>query len=360
MHDPKLFATRFPGETWQAWTAFLAALFGLPLTDDQLDVYRACTGRSAPPEGGFDEAFVVAGRRSGKSSILAMIAVFLAAFEDWRQRLAPGERGVVMIVAADRKQARVIFRYAEALVDGVPMLANMVTRRTSESLDFNTGSTIEIVTANFRNLRGYTVVAALLDELAFFRSDESANPDREIIAALRPAMSTIAGAKMIAASSPYSRRGVLWTQFRDHFAVEEAPTLVWQAATRTMNPLVKQRVIDDALASDPASAASEYMAEFRSDVGAFLDRELIEAATRAAPLELPPQAEYRYSAFTDSSGGRHDRDLRPKAPAFIRRVLFLHSALLMGWHARRAWSPQVAQARGAHLRACLLSGPSVA
>ena len=133
MHDPKLFATRFPGETWQAWTAFLAALFGLPLTDDQLDVYRACTGRSAPPEGGFDEAFVVAGRRSGKSSILAMIAVFLAAFEDWRQRLAPGERGVVMIVAADRKQARVIFRYAEALVDGVPMLANMVMRRTSEN-----------------------------------------------------------------------------------------------------------------------------------------------------------------------------------------------------------------------------------
>ena len=62
-----------------------------------------------------------------------MIAVFLAAFEDWRQRLAPGERGVVMIVAADRKQARVIFRYAEALVDGVPMLANMVTRRTSEN-----------------------------------------------------------------------------------------------------------------------------------------------------------------------------------------------------------------------------------
>ena len=53
-------------------------------------------------------------------------------------------------------------------------------------------------------------------------------------------------------------------------------------------------------------------------------------------------------------------DLRPKAPAFIRRVLFLHSALLMGWHARRAWRPQVAQARGAHLRACLLSGPSAA
>ena len=28
-------------------------------------------------------------------------------------------------------------------------------------------------------------------------------------------------------------------------------------------------------------------------------------------------------------------DLRPKAPSFIRRVLFLRSALLMGWHARR-------------------------
>jgi hypothetical protein len=30
-------------------------------------------------------------------------------------------------------------------------------------------------------IRGYTVVAAILDEVAFWRSGESANPDTEII-----------------------------------------------------------------------------------------------------------------------------------------------------------------------------------
>ena len=40
-----------------------------------------------------------------------------------------------------------------------------------------TGSSIEVHTASFRTVRGYTVCAALLDEIAFWRSEESANPD---------------------------------------------------------------------------------------------------------------------------------------------------------------------------------------
>ena len=52
-------------------------------------------------------------------------------------------------------------------------------------------------------MRGYTCIAALCDEIAFWRSDESsANPDAEIIAALRPAMATIPGAGGIIAIRP--------------------------------------------------------------------------------------------------------------------------------------------------------------
>ena len=32
--------------TWEAWFAFLAALFGLPMTPEQLAIYQRCTGRS--------------------------------------------------------------------------------------------------------------------------------------------------------------------------------------------------------------------------------------------------------------------------------------------------------------------------
>ena len=62
------------------------------------------------------EAWLVVGRRGGKSFALALIAVFLAAFHKWQDRLGPGERGIVMVIAADRRQARVILRYVKGLV----------------------------------------------------------------------------------------------------------------------------------------------------------------------------------------------------------------------------------------------------
>ena len=50
--DPNLFAPWFRRrETWSSWFAFLAALFGEKMTDEQAAVYRACTGRDAPPSG---------------------------------------------------------------------------------------------------------------------------------------------------------------------------------------------------------------------------------------------------------------------------------------------------------------------
>ena len=59
--------------------------------------------------------------------------------------------------------------------------------------------------------------------------------------------------------------------------------------------------------SDPEAARSEWDAEFRSDLTALLEDELIEAAIEhGRPLELPPRAEFSYVAFTDASAGRHD------------------------------------------------------
>ena len=52
--------------------------------------------------------------------------MFLAVFKDWSGRLVPGERGTVLVIAADRRQARVIFRYITALITETPMIAGLV------------------------------------------------------------------------------------------------------------------------------------------------------------------------------------------------------------------------------------------
>jgi hypothetical protein len=309
MREPALFARWFKDPaTWICWTVFLSALFGLPIDPAGLEIFTQCTRRSLPPAGAFNEAWLVVGRRGGKSIILALIAVYLAVFKDWSGRLVPGERGTVLVIAADRRQARVIFRYITALIVETPLIAELVDGEvTQERIDLTNGISIEISTANFRSVRGYTLIACLCDEIAFWMGDDSANPDVEILAAIRPAMTTMQpGAMLLCASSPYAQRGVLYDAFRKHYGRNDAPVLVWKASTLTMNPSVPQSVIEEAYARDPANAAAEYGAEFRTDVEGFVSREAVEACIVPGRYELPPIGGLIYSAFVDPSGGSAD------------------------------------------------------
>jgi hypothetical protein len=98
----------------------------------------------------------------------------------------------------------------------------------------------------------------------------------------------------------------LWDAHRRHFGKDGDPVLVWRAPTRTMNPSVSQQVIDAATERDPASAAAEWLAEFRSDIESFINREAVEACTAWDVRERAPKQSVRYYAFADPSGGRAD------------------------------------------------------
>jgi hypothetical protein len=73
-----------------------------------------------------------------------------------------------------------------------------------------------------------------------------------------------------------------------------------------MNPNVPAAVIDAAIEADPASAAAEYMAEFRTDVETFISREVVDAAIILGRHELPRIDGCNYVAFVDPSGGSSD------------------------------------------------------
>ena len=80
IHDANLFLPWFKSNTWQAWKAFLAALFGLSMTREQSGIFENHTGRSNPPTKPAKEAWLVVGRRGGKSFITALCAVFFGLF----------------------------------------------------------------------------------------------------------------------------------------------------------------------------------------------------------------------------------------------------------------------------------------
>ena len=247
---------------------------------------------------------MIVGRRGGKSRILALIAVYLAAFRDYAPYLAPGEVATIGVLAVDKGQARAIFRFVIGLLRAVPMLEPLIVKRDTETIELSNRVVIEIATASFRSTRGYSYAAVLCDEVAFWRSDEtSLNPDVEILRALRPGLATIPGSMLLIASSPYSQRGELYNAFRRHFGREDARVLVWKASTAEMNPSIDKRIIDEAYEDDPESAKAEYGGEFRTDLADYISRETVDAVTMRDRLSCRPSLASSYSAFVDPSGG---------------------------------------------------------
>jgi hypothetical protein len=305
--SPAVFKPLFKNPaTWRAWEVYLKALFGLPIMDPaDRALFTSCTGLENPPADKVRESFAIAGRRSGKSYTTALIAVFLACFKDWKPYLSAGERGWIFIIATDKSQAGIIKAYISGVFHRVKCLRGLVEKETRETIELRNAISISVKTASFRAVRGYTILAAIMEEMSFYRSEDSANPDREILAAVRPALATIPDSLLIGISTPYSRSGVLWEQFKANFGQTGGP-LIWRAPTQTMNPTIDAKLIERALAEDPAAARSEWLAEWREDIMAFITAELVEAVTMPGRFELPKIEGANYYGFIDPSGGRQD------------------------------------------------------
>jgi len=299
-------AVRRDPKKWAKWDVFLHALFGESLLGPERAIFEKFTGRTQPSKAMHREAYVIVGRRGGKSSVLALVATYLACFVDWTPYLSPGEYGTIMIIAADRKQARTIFNYIKGFINASSWLSRKVKGETTSTITLDNWVQIEIHTASFRAVRSYTCIAALLDEAAFWRTDDSANPDVEIMKALRPAMASIPHAMLLCASSPFARRGIVYKAFRDHYGKNGDSTLVWRADTLSMNPTISEERVKKEYEDDFESARVEYGAEFRADVEIPITPEMVEGLTAVGCEMRLPEAGVQYTAFVDPSGGSSD------------------------------------------------------
>ncbi len=303
-------AAGLTGASWVVWRVVAKAIFGLLLDAAELVLFQRHTGRSAPLVAAVKEAWLIIGRRGGKSRIAALVALFLAIRKNYAKVLAPGERGVIPVVASDRKQAGVVLGFLKGLARS-GTFAPYVARVLKESVEFRTGVTVEVHAASYRSTRGYTVVGMVADELAFWRSDEDgANPDAEVLNALRPGILTIEGALLLVISSPYATKGELHRAHERSFGQDDPRVLVWNADTCSMNPTVDEAAVREAFEQDPVAAASEYgeggRVVFRTDVQSLFDPQVIRAAMVQDRRELPYVRGIEYVAFADPSGGSAD------------------------------------------------------
>jgi hypothetical protein len=307
IEDKNLLGSAFKDlSTWRPWMIFLKALFGLEVQDSaDLELFRQCTELAMPPKERIRECAAICGRRSGKSYISAIIAVYLACFKDWTQYLSPGEKGMIIIVAVDRSQAKIIKQYVSGILNSSRVLAGMVQRDLPEQIDLKNRVSIVIKTNSYRSVRGFSILCAILEETAFWRSDFSSNPDREVVAAIKPSLATIPESLMIMISTPYARRGILYDTFKRSFG-QPGKNFVWLAPSIRMNPGLDAEIIKEALVEDPQAAAAEWQCVWRPDLETFLSFESVSACVIPDRVENPPIWDTKYTAFIDPSGGGQD------------------------------------------------------
>jgi hypothetical protein len=213
---------------------------------------------------------------------------------------------VLLIIAPDQKQADICLDYIAANFEASPILKQLIESRTARELRLTNHIDIEVRASDFRRLRGPTYIAVIADEVAFWLSDSSSNPDSEILASVRPGLATTGGS-LFMISSPYARRGELWRTFNKHFGPNGDPLiLVAKGASRDLNSTLRQSVVDRAIERDAAAASAEYLAEFRRDIEGFVSIEAVKACVSTGVYERAYQHGVTYGGFVDPSGGSAD------------------------------------------------------
>ena len=290
-----------PVATWSTWIAVLKAAFALPLSDEEREVFAAIAGDRSLPKQRVRELWVCASRRSGKSRTAGGLAVYFALFV--KHKLAVGERGLVLVLAATVEQARVVFGYVLGFLRASDVLRGEIVAVTRDEVRLKNGITIGVHPNSFRSVRGRTLCACIFDEVAYWRDDTTAVPDTETYSAVLPSLLTTNG-MLIAIGSPYRRMGLLHAKHKQFYGTDSDDTLVVQGSSKQFNGTLDDAAIAAQREADPTAAGSEWDAEFRTDISSFLDDEAIEQAVdRGRPLELPPRAGVFYKAYVDASGG---------------------------------------------------------
>ena len=194
------------------------------------------------------ELWAICARRTGKSRMAAATGCYLACFLP--RNLAPGETGEVTIISATTAQAVVVYRYVLGFLQSSPILCQEIESVTQSEVRLKGNVVLSVRSGNYRTVRGRTLLAAIIDEVAFLRDETSSMPDVETYRALLPALATTGG-MLIGISTPYRRIGLLFQKHRDYYGVTDPDVLVVAGDCKTFNPTLDQSIIERARASDP-------------------------------------------------------------------------------------------------------------
>jgi phage terminase large subunit-like protein len=304
-----------------AQQTFLKVTYGLPLNSEERAIFQRATGRTEYVPAEQKEATLIAGRRGGKTSkVAAPIAVY-EAFRD--HRLPRGDRGYVILIAPAKYQAKIAMRFIRTYLHSSPHLRKYMVRERSDEIELRNGISIVCYPCSYVAVRGLSIVCAICDELAFWQHEETdANPEEEVLSALRPAMATFPTAKLIKISTPFRKEGILWREFRQRGELDH---LVWHLPSPEMNPTLLPSILEQERKYNEEKFRREFLAEFTDQINGWITLNVLEACIVRGRAELPRLEKATYVVAIDPAFRRDDFGLavlhrNADGPVIVDRV----------------------------------------
>jgi hypothetical protein len=286
-----------------AWITVFKAFEGQPLTDAELEIWRALSGQEdyAPQERG--ELWCIKGRRAAGTKTAAKFVTYLihAHGHEFRRFAAKSDRLHALIVLQTRDIAKEVMAYFNGFYADSPLLSGEVAEMFKNSIELKNGFVVSIATCSYRAPRGMNIPIGLLDETGAWRT-EGTDLDVEVYRSLRPALIQFKNSRLIGLGSPWVRAGLLFDCWQHRF--DRTDRLVLCTPTPAMNPLIDPEELAREQANDASNYRREFLAEWLDDVDSFLPDSDINAAVRNGVRERAPAVVFQgaYTAAIDASG----------------------------------------------------------
>jgi hypothetical protein len=265
-------------------------------------------------EENINHAIWVLGRRSGKTFMAAIAAVYMCFAQDeyFIKRVRKGEKWYIVTVANDLGQSKIALDNIRQLILNSPF-AQEITRETSLEIEISNNCVFQAIPASARASRGKAVVAILQDELAFSIEGDANRGAEAMYTALAPSIAQFGKyGKIIELSSPYLNSGIFYDHFRQAQSGEFPGMQALQVPTWEINVHLPFGCdfLENARKKDEETFFVEFGAQFRKNNSTLVAPEIIDAAVNKNRRTSIPQRDLMgtYVLALDPARGGEGRD----------------------------------------------------
>lgn len=154
---------------------------------------------------------VRAGRRSGKSTNAADLAVAVALFGEWS--IPPGEVCTIAIISTNKDEASQRLTGIKARLDALGQAHHVIPNGIQL---VGRPCAIKVFAATISGVSGFTSCLVICDEVAKWKdTDTGVNPASDVLASVRPTLATQSNGRILLLSSPLGRLDAHYDAFEE-------------------------------------------------------------------------------------------------------------------------------------------------